>query len=224
MKRLGLLSIGETPRTDILSVMRRELPDTELVEYGILDALDEKQRQALKPLPGDFPLVSRLRDGSQFSLGKHQAVELIGQGLRFLHERGITVVVLLCTCRFSLDIPKGMLVVEAGRVIDAAMEALVREGGTAGLLAPLPAQAGELAAHYAGLPGHMVTAAASPYEDVRFAEAAAEGLKGADFVFLHCMGYTAPYKAAVQRVCGCPVIQSSSLVARFVAELMNVQE
>ena len=168
MKKLGLLSIGETPRPDILSVMSRELPDTELVEYGILDALDERQRQSLKPLPGDFPLVSRKRDGSQFSLGKKQAVELMEQGLRRLHEQGIAVVVLLCTCRFSLNIPEGMLVVEAGRVIDAALEALARDGMTTGLLTPLPSQADELAAHYAYLPGRLVTASASPYEDVRF--------------------------------------------------------
>lgn len=224
MKKLGLLSIGETPRPDILSVMSRELPDTELVEYGILDALDERQRQSLKPLPGDFPLVSRKRDGSQFSLGKKQAVELMEQGLRRLHEQGIAVVVLLCTCRFSLNIPEGMLVIEAGRVIDAALEALARDGMTTGLLTPLPSQADELAAHYAYLPGRLVTASASPYEDVRFAEVAAERLRGADFVFLHCMGYTEPYRAAVHRVCGCPVIRASSLVARFAAELMNVQE
>ena len=221
MKRLGLLSIGETPRPDILSVMHRELPDTELVEYGILDALDEKQRQALKPLPGDFPLVSRKRDGSQFSLGKRQAATLMEQGLRRLYEQGITVVVLLCTCRFSLNIPDGMLVVEAGRVIDAALEALARDGVTAGLLTPLPAQADELAEYYAHLPGRMVTASASPYEDVHLAEAAAEHLKDADFVFLHCMGYTEPYRAAVHRVCGCPVMRAGSLVARFTAELMN---
>ena len=224
MEKLGLLSMGETPRTDILPVMRREMPGVELVEYGILDGLDEASRRALEPLPGDFPLVSRLRDGSQCSLGKKQAAELLEKGLLVLREQGVRVVVLLCTCRFSLSIPEGMLVLEAGRIIDSAVEAMAREGGVIGLLTPLADQGRELAEHYGALPCRFVTAAASPYETVEKSETAAKALKGADVVLLHCMGYTAPYKAAVHRVCRCPVIQANSLVARFAAELLNNQE
>lgn len=224
MEKLGLLSMGETPRTDILPVMKREMPDVELVEYGILDGLDAEARRALEPLPGDFPLVSRLRDGSQCSLGKKQAAALLEQGLQALHAQGVRTVVLLCTCRFSLNVPEGMLVLEAGRIIDSAVDAVAREGGTVGLLAPLAEQGRELTEHYSSLPCRFVTAAASPYEDVRKAEAAAAALKGADVVLLHCMGYTAPYREAVRRVCHCPVIQANSLVARFAAELVNSEE
>ena len=99
MEKLGLLSMGETPRTDILPVMQREMPGVELVEYGILDGLDEAARRDLAPLPGDFPLVSRLRDGSQCSMGKKQAAKLLEKGLLALHAQGIRIVVLLCTCR-----------------------------------------------------------------------------------------------------------------------------
>ena len=224
MEKLGLLSMGETPRTDILPVMQREMPGVELVEYGILDGLDEAARRDLAPLPGDIQQVTRLRDGSQCSKGKKQAAKLLEKGLLALHAQGIRIVVLLCTCRFSLNIPEGMLVLEAGRIIDSAVEAVAREGGTIGLLTPLADQGSELSGHYGALPCRFVTAAASPYEDVRRAEAAAAALKGSDVVLLHCMGYTAPYKAAVHRVCRCPVIQANSLVARFAAELLNNRE
>ncbi len=224
MSKLGLLCIGESPRQDILTVMHREMPGTELVEHGILDGLSPSDRVRLAPAPGEFPLVSRLKDGTQCSLGKKHVISLINDGLSLFHRQGIRIAVLLCTSRFPLEIPPGMLVVEAGRVIDSAIAALAGPQKTFGIMAPLAEQAQYMKQHYQELGSNILTASASPFGSMHQVEEAAASLAGAGFIVLHCMGYLEEHRQVVRRACSCPVIRSSSLVARFAAELIREDE
>jgi protein AroM len=63
--RLGLVTIGQTPRTDVVPEMAEVLgPGIEIVERGALDGLDIQAITALAPGPGDEVLVTRLRGGA----------------------------------------------------------------------------------------------------------------------------------------------------------------
>jgi hypothetical protein len=60
-KRIGLLTIGQSPRDDLMSELKPLLsPDIVPVEYGILDDLSPEQISLSSPGPSEFPLVSRI--------------------------------------------------------------------------------------------------------------------------------------------------------------------
>lgn len=223
--KLGLAAIGQTPRTDVTSTLRAVLGgQVELLEEGVLDGLDAAAIAALSPAPGDpFPLVSRLADGTQCSLDKHRLPPLLETCFLRLRERGAGVAVLLCTSVFDgLSFPPGLFVLEAGRVVDNWIAALARPERVMGLLVPLPAQEAAVAAHYSHLPlAGIRTASASPYGPSEAVARAAEGLRGADFVVTHCMGFTAAHKRLVRAACGCPVLQATGVLARTASELLG---
>ena len=66
MKKIGMLTIGQSPRTDILPGLMEILgKDIEIVEAG---ALDGKTMEDVKKIPlrvEDYILVSRMRDGTE---------------------------------------------------------------------------------------------------------------------------------------------------------------
>ena len=75
MKRIGAITIGQSPRVDVVPEMQQILgPDVEIVQAGVLDGLSPEEIAALAPagngdseirrLRGSPVLVSRLRDGS----------------------------------------------------------------------------------------------------------------------------------------------------------------
>ena len=65
MKKLGILTIGQSPRIDILGDL---LPlwgnHIEILEAGALDGLTMEEIEKMKPGPEDRMLVTRLADGT----------------------------------------------------------------------------------------------------------------------------------------------------------------
>ena len=63
--RVGLITIGQSPRVDITSDIKDVLgSQIEIVECGALDNLSHEEINALRPSEGEYILVTRLRDGS----------------------------------------------------------------------------------------------------------------------------------------------------------------
>ncbi len=53
MRRIGMLTIGQSPRDDIMSVMGPHLPpDVEAVQRGALDGLDAAAIADMRPTDG----------------------------------------------------------------------------------------------------------------------------------------------------------------------------
>ena len=65
MKRLGLLTIGQTPRTDFVSEISDILgKGINIVEKGALDGLTRDEVQSFYPGEQDETLVTKLADGT----------------------------------------------------------------------------------------------------------------------------------------------------------------
>jgi protein AroM len=100
--RIGLLTIGQSPRDDITSDIRPLLSlDIEIVEYGILDDLSTEGIAFLMPQAQETPLVSRLRDGRQVLLNEKSVRELLPKAIDYLNTKmDINAVGVLCTHEF----------------------------------------------------------------------------------------------------------------------------
>jgi protein AroM len=110
------------------------------------------------------------------------------------------------------------LFLEAQSIVDESVAAIARHAHTLGLMVPLREQIDEF--HFRPGPNQTLKASyASPYTPGRL-EAAAEDLKDADLIVMHCIGYTEDMRRTVARASGRPVLLARRLVAAAVSQLV----
>jgi len=212
------VTIGQTPRTDLVPEILRYLPQAVKVEeLGVLDGLGPERIKELAPDPGESRLVTRLRDGTQVVVRKGWVERRLPELLDGIDPMGYTAVVLLCTGEFpGLQGPG--LFLDAQHLVDHGMAGLCAGVRRIGVLLPLEEQAQGF--HLSPAEGQRLEFShASPYEGNRF-EAAARELPDVDLVVMHCMGYTEAQRETVARVSGRPVLLARRLVATALANLL----
>ena len=125
-KSLATLTIGQSPRSDILPLLRQHLPDAVTDHAGLLDGLDATEiADHFTPAAGDRVLASRLQSGEQVRLSASK----VGQGLQrtisALEQMGYDTLLLLCTGQFSqLVTPRALLLEPELMLFDEVTSAL----------------------------------------------------------------------------------------------------
>jgi protein AroM len=221
MKKIGMLTIGQSPRADILPGLMEILgKNVEIVEAG---ALDGKTMEDIKKIPlrvEDYILVSRMRDGTEIKITKKYILPLMQEKLDLLESKGIRLTVVMCTGNFPQFKSKG-LVVTPKEILKGVMEGSIKKGRL-GVIYPtaeqIPMAEGEW-----GRPGvEIYPDTVSPYEpkDVEglCKRLAAQKL---DLVLLNCFGFPTEIKKKIAAATGKPVVQANTLVAHVLAELIN---
>lgn len=217
-KKVAFITIGQSPRTDILPEMLPYIGDTiEPVEVGVLDGLSRGEIEALAPQGGESRLVTLLRDGSEVNTSRAKTRDRLEALIGELDRQDFFLLVLLCTGHFEGLHPR-TLMVESQRVADAMVEAICFEGQSVGVMVPHEKQMTDYL--HDKFPGRKVLAShASPYSKNRLREAGEE-LKEADLVVMHCMGYTETMQRQVASVTGKPVLLARRMAANAVAQLV----
>lgn len=218
-KRAAFITIGQSPRPDILDEMRPwwDGLSLDIEERGALDGLTREAVARLAPRETDERLVSRLHDGTEVLLGAdwvHQRVEKI---VRRLDEEGVDVLVILCTGRFHGLAPRGILIA-SGPVVDHGLAAIADSAAAIGVLLPNEGQKGSFRCEPAR-ERRFVLSHASPYSGDRW-ETAARELEEADLVVMHCMGYTEAMRRKLAEKTGKPVLLARRMVAAAVAQVL----
>jgi protein AroM len=100
--RVGLLTIGQSPREDIVSEMKPLLhPWIMMLERGLLDGLSLEEIERLKPNAGETPLVTRLRNGRQVELSEKKISSMLPEAIDSMQkEMKVRAVGVLCTHDF----------------------------------------------------------------------------------------------------------------------------
>jgi protein AroM len=218
---LGLATIGQSPRDDIMPQMLPLLPaGLDIRQMGALDGLTRKQIAELAPGPQDYVLHTRLRDGSAVTIGRERIKSLLQSCLKQLEGEGANPIVLLCTGEVP-ELRSDVLLVEPDRLLTSVIDGL--RPRRAGVLVPLLSQIEAAAEKWGVLEAEVVCVAASPYGEQVELMRAAEELEGhaLDLVVMDCMGYTLAHRQVVRQATGKPVILASRLVARIVGELVE---
>ena len=218
LSRINFLTIGQTPRSDLMPEIAAALPRSlDIVEQGALDGLEPDEVASLAPGADDQALVTRMRDGTQVVIGKRwltgRIQELLDAGSRSPDE----ATVLLCTGDFP-GLSGRRLFFDAQHLVDHGVAALSSGVVTLGVVLPLARQEEET--HVEPTPGQeLMTAHASPYADDDFA-AVGQSLSACDLIVMHCMGYTEGQREALARGAGRPVRLARRLVSSALAQLL----
>jgi protein AroM len=222
-RRIGAITIGQSPREDVVPEMREILgPGVEVVEGGALDGLSGEEVAQLAPRDGDYVLVTRLRDGTSVQVAEQRILPRMQDQIERLVAEGVEAIALLCTGEFP-PFRSSRLLVEP-QVVLQHFVAAVAHGKRVGAVVPAPDQIdqGMLRWKSAGGDGDVCVVAGSPYEDIAGLERAVEELKdwGAELVVLDCIGFTGAMKARAATIAGVPIVLPRTVLARTLAELL----
>lgn len=218
---LGAVTIGQSPRPDVLGPMAEVWGGAlEVRERGALDGLSEGEIASLQPGEDGEALVTRLSDGREVVIDHHRTGELVARAAGHLAGEGCATVLVLCTGEFDFRI-SGVRLVFPRRVLSGLVRALHGEGSL-GVMVPHPSQERTVGGTWKREGLQVVTATASPYafaDDEELFARRADSLRraGAGMIVMDCMGYTPEMRRAVVDAAGLPVVLASSAAAHAVA-------
>jgi protein AroM len=221
MKKIGMLTIGQSPRTDILPGFIEILGEGyKVVEVGALDELTLKDIEQIDFRPDDYLLVSRMRDGTEIRITKRFVLPLVQGKIRELEDAGVDITVIMCTGKFPQFDSRG-LIVTPQEIIKGVLKGTIKRGRL-GVVYPAKEQRAKASSDY-GREGVQVYADyLSPYRGLDEVEQLARRLseQSLDLVLLNCFGFSSEVRRVVAEMTGVPVIQSNALVARVLKSLV----
>ena len=224
MTRVGLITVGQAPRNDVVPDMAQILgADIDILEAGALDGLSREQIAKLAPEGDDEILVTRLADASSVFVGKSHVIPLVEARIATLEDRGTALNVVLCTGAFPrLRARKPLL--EPQQLLLGLLRAMTFPGRL-GVLTPSERHVPQTGERWRKSGFDPVVAALSPYEedDPRAVRAASEALRagGAGIVVMDCIGFRRKTRDEVAHLTGAPTLVANLLVARVAAELLG---
>lgn len=224
MITIGLLTLGQAPRTDIEPTFRAVLGDgVAFSQRGALDGLKGCDCVELGPTEGESGIETCVRglDGSVRGVLVAKRLllpRLIAAGLKLAEE--CDALVLLCSGRFPALKRAVPRLIEPIVVVRSVVAALAGHGrlciiGPESDMEAAPAQWRPYAAQ-------VFTAAASPYDGQEALVRAALRAQtlGADYILLDDMGFTEQQRQTARKASGLPTLNATSITARVLQELV----
>jgi protein AroM len=219
--KLGIATIGQSPRDDVVPDMFPQFPKNYILQTGALDGLSMVQIAKLAPGPGDHPLVTRLRSGDEVVISKEHVQPLMQDVVHQLERDGAGIVCVLCTGEFSVSTVHARLVFP-DRLLAGIVNGLLQDG-ILGVVIPHEGQSAWMSKRWTTERRAVHTSVFSPYVDDRSAEDLADELSraGTDMVVLDCMGYPLDLRGSLIRQLGIPVVHANSAVGAVVTSILG---
>ncbi|HEY0876680.1 MAG TPA: AroM family protein [Vicinamibacterales bacterium] len=214
---IAAITIGQSPRPDLLDEIGSMVPAARWIERGALDALDDRAIAGLAPDRDDFPLVTKLRSGRTAVVGE-QAIRSLLQDA--VDEAGAGADLVLMLCSGPLDVRSRRPMLLPDRLLTATVSALMT-GGPVAVLTPSAEQMTAQSARWRAAGVDPLLFPASPWGAADFAGIGAMAReRGAALVVLDCFAYSAAMKETVAAASGLPTMRVRSLLGRVTAELL----
>lgn len=220
--RIGMISIGQSPRPDILSIFQDIWGErAEMLEVGALDGLTHTDVQQMSPKDGDDVLVVRMADGQQYLVGRSALIPRIQACADLLITQPIAAIILLCTGDFR-PFRYAVPFIIPQKIVDNTVAALVNAGQVVGVMIPSGDQQKQMRRNLACNGIVPVFASASPHLGEQGIIEAAHQLNRYDvsMVIMHCFGYTREMRDIVKEITQKPVLLSNMLIAKVTGELL----
>jgi protein AroM len=215
--KVGLLTIGQSPREDIVQEIKPLLhPRIEIRERGLLDDLSPEEIERLKPNAGETPLVTRLREGSQVELSEKKISSMLPKAIDSMQkEMKIRAVGVLCTH----DFPKTKFSIPVIFPFDYLkfLTYSVLNAKGLGVVVPLESQIEMTKEKWKT----SFVEAKSPYTAGKgFEEIAKKFIaKKVDAVILDCIGYKIKDKQEIQSFLSVPVLLPRIILSYAINQL-----
>ena len=218
---IAAVTIGQSPRPDIVGEIALFAPGATWVESGVLDGLDEAEVAALAPAEADTPLVTRAF-GRTVLVGEHAISERVRLAIRDAAPTA-DAVILLCSGPFDAlgSVASAVPFVVPGRVFDAVLKAVV---GASRLVVMVPhegqAEAQRRKWNAASVPVSVLSA--PPYGDTDFPALGRRAASCGDLVAMDCIGYSLAQRTAVAAASRLPTVLARSVAGRVLAEILGL--
>ncbi|WP_461864443.1 AroM family protein [Thermococcus sp.] len=216
--KVGFITIGQSPRVDVVPEIKPYLGDARIIECGALDGLTPEEIKEIAPKEGDYVLVSRLRDGTQVRLSRRKIVERLQKCIEKL-EKEVDIIGVLCTGEFP-ELKSKKLLVEPSLLLLKTIEAI--GVSKLGVIVPDPDQIELTERKWSSIVKDIKVRSVSPYtgrdEELR---RAAQELKDCELIVLDCIGYSLSAKKIVKNATQRPVVLPRSLMARVIGEILE---
>ncbi|MHA1589351.1 MAG: AroM family protein [Candidatus Njordarchaeales archaeon] len=218
MVKVCFITIGQSPRDDVLLEINPLLVGIEIRQKGVLDNMTEEEiMKELSPVGGDI-LVSKLRSGKEVRLDRKKVIARLKDLIREC-ERENDVLVLLCTDEFSQLSSTKLLLRPYYLMRNLVMSF---EGAEKiGVLVPLREQIGMAVKKWSNI-GEVIVEAFSPYSGkIESLISIADRFRDTDLIILDCIGYKLIHKKVLRNRTGKPVILPKTLLARTIREVFT---
>ena len=224
--RLGVVTIGQSPRDDLVPELVEWLPPVRITERGALDGLSAAEIRGLAPSgeASHHVLTTRLADGSSVVLDHDAVIGRVQGAIDQLEQDGVDATLVVCTGEFPALVRRQPLLL-AERLFVGGVAGICGAGDDAvlGVVCPLAGQVAMSRHKWARVAGRVEVAVASPYDedapDAVGAAAADLVARGASWLVLDCMGYTKAMRLAALAA-GVPVLLARSVVGRLAGEVV----
>ena len=223
MKKIGFITIGQSPRDDI---MKDILPitgdDIQILQTGALDNLSEEDLKAITPKPGDTVLVSSLRNGQSVSMAEEKIIGLLQKCFDELEACGVSGIMFLCTGDFRELLSSQVPLIYPYRLLTAMIPAICTKKRLT-VLVPEEAQKSAAMAQWEGIGMHTEVFPISPYtstEDDFMTLALTLKKADCDYILMDCMGYSSNMKTILHHYSNKNVLLPRTFAAAVLKELV----
>jgi len=219
--RLGMVTIGQAPRVDVVPEMAELIgPGVEILERGALDGLTGAEVDRLAPEGDHEILVTRLADGRPVFVAKEKITPLVQRRIDELEAEGASMTVLLCTGAFK-GLRASRALVTPEKILVGVLRG-VSFPGRLGVICPSQRHVPQTQARWRGHGWDPVVVPLSPYDHGPDPDAAGQFHRaGVGLVLLDCMGFRRGARRELQEALGVPLIVANLLVARVVGEMLG---
>lgn len=222
MNNIGMITIGQTPRSDVAPILEKCLEGRAgLVQAGVLDGYTAEQVYELfSPQAGEYVLTTRMADGTAAVISRERIAPVLQEKIDTMEADGITTILLLCTGVFPGLHTNRAHLLEPDQIIPPVVQAMLG-GRRLGLIGPLPEQEEAMNEKFAASGARVPFAAASPYTGTEsdFCAAAERLRDEADVLVLDCMGYVEQHRQWAASA-GVPAVLSNALMGKLIAEMV----
>ena len=222
MKKIGVITIGQSPRKDITVDIFPLLGNkVEILEIGALDGLTRENIEKEKPMNGEKGLISVLNDGSNVFFSEKFIIPRLQNCIEKLENEKVELILFLCTGKFSHTFKSKLPIIFPYDVLKNLVP-LFTKNSSIGIIIPKAEQKEFTKNKWGSLIKSIEIVSGSPYGDIKEIELAASNLKNRniDVIILDCMGYSLKTKKIVEKISEKPVILARTLAARVISEIL----
>jgi len=226
MTTIGVVTIGQSPRSDVIVELERIIkdgrttPSVGFLQKGALDGLRADEIANLRPQEGKNHLVTTLQDGTEVAVDKRAIHSRVQQAISDLDSEGADIIALICSDEFPPFRAEAPLILPA-RLLSGVLSS-ISINGKLGVMVPSEKQVEVTTAAYQERGFRPIVVGASPYTGREAILNAANRLKEkAALVVMDCFGYSLEMKRRVREITGTPVILVQSLLALTLRECVQ---
>lgn len=216
-KKLCALSVGQSPRLDLVNDILSLRPKIDIVHVG---ALDGYRFGDIPPSRGNYPIITRLNSGELVWIERDELSILLQRKLNDLGTSDVDAILVLCTGDFP-DLVSIKPLIIPYKVFTGIIQGMGLKGRV-GIICPLEEQKRAAEGKWCQLGFSPLAIVASPFSENDIQKAGCVLHKEAlDLVILDCYGHGENARQELSKWVTCPVLSIRTTVVNILAEFFG---